>query len=185
MSRCLDPQTPPEKAFRGSKHLLTRYLGNFGRQLYVHARIAYLWACVENFGFSGQCSLFRTWNFCKILVSFLFETLEIWETLEICWGVEGWLSSAQQKIPMCFLLFGGGGGLRLRLSSPTKNRLRHFSWPSTGESPSSPQVEWRHDFFVFFWYASWYGVFLGVDFFFVERTWLVSWFGGVGNQRLA
>ena len=31
MSRCLDPQTPPEKAFRGSKHLLTRYLGDFGR----------------------------------------------------------------------------------------------------------------------------------------------------------
>ena len=30
-SRCLDPQTPPEKAFRGSKHLLTRYLGDFGR----------------------------------------------------------------------------------------------------------------------------------------------------------
>ena len=29
--RCLDPQTPPEKAFRQSKHLLTRYLGNFGR----------------------------------------------------------------------------------------------------------------------------------------------------------
>ena len=31
MSRCLDPQTPPEKVFRGSKHLLTRYLEDFGR----------------------------------------------------------------------------------------------------------------------------------------------------------
>ena len=31
MSRCLDPQTPPEKAFRGSKHPLTRYLEDFGR----------------------------------------------------------------------------------------------------------------------------------------------------------
>ena len=31
MSRCLDPQTPSEKAFRGSKHLLTRYLEDFGR----------------------------------------------------------------------------------------------------------------------------------------------------------
>ena len=37
MSRCLDPQTrprvqtPPEKAFRRSKHLLTRYLADFGR----------------------------------------------------------------------------------------------------------------------------------------------------------
>ena len=31
MSRRLDPQTPPEKAFRGSKHLVTRYLGDFGR----------------------------------------------------------------------------------------------------------------------------------------------------------
>ena len=31
MSRCLDPQTPPEKAFRGSKHLLTRYLQDSGR----------------------------------------------------------------------------------------------------------------------------------------------------------
>ena len=31
MSRCLDPQTPPEKAFRGSKDLLTRYLRDFGR----------------------------------------------------------------------------------------------------------------------------------------------------------
>ena len=29
--RRLDPQTPPEKAFRGSKHPLTRYLGDFGR----------------------------------------------------------------------------------------------------------------------------------------------------------
>ena len=29
--RCLDPQTPPEKAFRGSKHLLRRYLEDFGR----------------------------------------------------------------------------------------------------------------------------------------------------------
>ena len=31
VSRCLDPETPPEKAFGGSKHLLTRYLGDFGR----------------------------------------------------------------------------------------------------------------------------------------------------------
>ena len=31
MSRCLDPQTPPEKAFSRSKHLLTRYLEDFGR----------------------------------------------------------------------------------------------------------------------------------------------------------
>ena len=31
MSRFLDPQTPPEKAFRGSKHLLTRHLVDFGR----------------------------------------------------------------------------------------------------------------------------------------------------------
>ena len=31
MNRCLDPQTPPEKTFRGSKHLLTRYLEDFGR----------------------------------------------------------------------------------------------------------------------------------------------------------
>ena len=29
--RCLDPQTPLEKAFRGSKYLFTRYLGDFGR----------------------------------------------------------------------------------------------------------------------------------------------------------
>ena len=31
MSRWLDPQTPPEKAFGGSKHLLTRCLEGFGR----------------------------------------------------------------------------------------------------------------------------------------------------------
>ena len=31
MSRCLDPQTPPDKAFRGLKHLLTRYSEDFGR----------------------------------------------------------------------------------------------------------------------------------------------------------
>ena len=30
MSRCLNPQTSPEKVFRGSKHLLTRYLEDFG-----------------------------------------------------------------------------------------------------------------------------------------------------------
>ena len=29
--RCLDPQTAPEKTFRGSKHLFTRYLEDFGR----------------------------------------------------------------------------------------------------------------------------------------------------------
>ena len=37
MSRCLDPQTPPEKAFRGSKHLLTRYLEDFGRLGFIDA----------------------------------------------------------------------------------------------------------------------------------------------------
>ena len=31
LSTCLDPPTPPEKAFRGSKHLLTMYLEDFGR----------------------------------------------------------------------------------------------------------------------------------------------------------
>ena len=31
MSRCLDPQTAPEKTFGGSKHLFTRYLEDFGR----------------------------------------------------------------------------------------------------------------------------------------------------------
>ena len=31
VSRYLDPQTPPDKAFRGPKHLLTRYLEDFGR----------------------------------------------------------------------------------------------------------------------------------------------------------
>ena len=30
VSRCLKPQTSPEKAFKGSKHLLTRYLEDFG-----------------------------------------------------------------------------------------------------------------------------------------------------------
>ncbi len=30
MSRCLNPQTSPEKAFKGSKHLLTMYLEDFG-----------------------------------------------------------------------------------------------------------------------------------------------------------
>ena len=30
VSRCLNPQTPPEKVFRVSKHLLTRYLEDFG-----------------------------------------------------------------------------------------------------------------------------------------------------------
>ena len=35
MSRCLDPQTPPEKAFRCSKHLFTRYLEDFGRLGYI------------------------------------------------------------------------------------------------------------------------------------------------------
>ena len=34
-SWCLNPQTPPEKAFRGSKHLLTRYLEDFGRLGYI------------------------------------------------------------------------------------------------------------------------------------------------------
>ena len=36
MSRCLDPQTPPEKAFRGSKYLLTRYLEDFGSLEYMY-----------------------------------------------------------------------------------------------------------------------------------------------------
>ena len=36
MSRCLDPQTFPEKDFRGSKYLLKRYLGDFGRLRNVH-----------------------------------------------------------------------------------------------------------------------------------------------------
>ena len=31
MSSCLEPQTSPEKAFRGSKNLLRRYLEDFGR----------------------------------------------------------------------------------------------------------------------------------------------------------
>ena len=31
MSRSLDPQTRPDKAFGGSKHFLTRYLEDFGR----------------------------------------------------------------------------------------------------------------------------------------------------------
>ena len=35
MSRCLDPQTPPEKVFRGSKLLLRRYLEDFGRLGYT------------------------------------------------------------------------------------------------------------------------------------------------------
>ena len=30
MRRCLNPKTSPEKAFKGSKHLLTRYLEDFG-----------------------------------------------------------------------------------------------------------------------------------------------------------
>ena len=30
MSRCLDSQTSPENAFKASKHLLTRYLEDFG-----------------------------------------------------------------------------------------------------------------------------------------------------------
>jgi len=33
VSRCLEPQTPPEKAFRGSKHLLRRYLEDFGQDI--------------------------------------------------------------------------------------------------------------------------------------------------------
>ena len=39
MNRCLDPKTPSEKAFRGSKHLLTRYLEDFGR--IGHSEIQY------------------------------------------------------------------------------------------------------------------------------------------------
>ena len=35
MSRYFNPQTSPEKAFRGSKHLLTRYLGDFGCLGYI------------------------------------------------------------------------------------------------------------------------------------------------------
>ena len=35
MSRCLDPQTPPDKAFREPKHLLTRYLEDIGRLGYI------------------------------------------------------------------------------------------------------------------------------------------------------
>ncbi len=31
LTRCLDPQTSPEKAFKGSKHLLIRDLEDFGR----------------------------------------------------------------------------------------------------------------------------------------------------------
>ena len=30
MNRCLKPQTSPEKAFKGAKHLLIRYLEDFG-----------------------------------------------------------------------------------------------------------------------------------------------------------
>ena len=33
---CLNPRTSTEKAFRGSKHLLTRYLGDFGCRVELH-----------------------------------------------------------------------------------------------------------------------------------------------------
>ena len=60
MSRCLDPQTPPEKVFRGSKHLLIRYLGDFGRLGKSHD--SWLLKSTKRWGVSGKMERFYRRN---------------------------------------------------------------------------------------------------------------------------
>ena len=69
--RCLDPQTAPEKTFRGSKHLFTRYLDDFGR-LGIHA-------CLLNWRFWKLIS--RSYMFsssCWMMISGQVKSLESW-----------------------------------------------------------------------------------------------------------
>ena len=90
LSRCLDPQIPPEKTFRGSQHLLTRYLEDVGRLGILQTWI--FWGVKFSFAFCHGKSLMNQTLGC---ICFLFS--DHLKQIEV--RVQRWLRTMMFNIP--------------------------------------------------------------------------------------